>query len=785
MNPSPIAPITLTNIVKCDTDANTQNGITLVDLTQRTADVLALQPLAPSNYTVTYYHTQVQAEAGTAPINPAASYNGSNGETIWVRVEDKTTKCYNIGSFALEINKPLLLITPQPLSICDDDSIANDQHHSFDLTIKTNEINQNTGYTVAYYPSLANAQAGINLITTPTAYVNIPPAVQTLGVVVTTTAGCKSTTTLDIRVLPIPTKPNAPPQTLGAKCDDNNPGDMMEVFDLTVNAAYIINGDPNVTLHYFATQADAQNNVVANEILTPASALVAANVWIRVENTRVDYQGNNCFILVEQPLTVNPLPTVVQPLASYKVCDNDADGLAVFDLTNPVLATTILGVSQLPADYTISYYLTQLGANPLTNTGETPLPGSYTNTTPNAQNIYIRVVNKATGCVNTGVLPLAVEQAAFATGPQKFSQCDNYNDPYDGIHQLNLTQYNMLILNGQDPTVFLISYYHTQADAIAGSNAIALADAQAYTTAPDTDQIWVKVENSSNSIIPVCYALTTIDISVERYPNPIVTTANGVNTICVDFASNAVVRDLTLNSGITNPSAYSFQWNTTSAIAGATNATYTINQALANNTNENYTVTVTSNSPLLGCSTTSSPAFPVIQSGQASIPVGTDGYTITNAFSDNQIITITIVGYGSYEYSLDDGPRQSSNVFENVSLGTHIVHVWDTEGGLAYSCDELLINDLQLIDYPHYFTPNGDGYHDLWNISGLGGQINAKIYIFDRYGKLIKQISSNENGGWDGTYNGHLMPSDDYWFTVEYQENNVVKVFKAHFSLKR
>ena len=65
-----------------------------------------------------------------------------------------------------------------------------------------------------------------------------------------------------------------------------------------------------------------------------------------------------------------------------------------------------------------------------------------------------------------------------------------------------------------------------------------------------------------------------------------------------------------------------------------------------------------------------------------------------------------------------------------------------------------------------------------------------KIYIFDRYGKLIKQISAAATGGWNGTYNGQPLPATDYWFTVDYYEiaptgDLVPKQFKAHFSLKR
>ncbi|WP_178987000.1 T9SS type B sorting domain-containing protein [Winogradskyella schleiferi] len=89
-----------------------------------------------------------------------------------------------------------------------------------------------------------------------------------------------------------------------------------------------------------------------------------------------------------------------------------------------------------------------------------------------------------------------------------------------------------------------------------------------------------------------------------------------------------------------------------------------------------------------------------------------------------------------------------------------------------------------IIDYPLYFTPNGDGRNETWNIESIGS--SAKIYIFDRYGKLLKQISP-DGTGWNGTYNGSAMPTDGYWFTVEYDEplTGERKEFRAHFTLKR
>jgi gliding motility-associated-like protein len=96
----------------------------------------------------------------------------------------------------------------------------------------------------------------------------------------------------------------------------------------------------------------------------------------------------------------------------------------------------------------------------------------------------------------------------------------------------------------------------------------------------------------------------------------------------------------------------------------------------------------------------------------------------------------------------------------------------------------IAIFELLVIDYPLYFKPNGDGNNDTLNIEGI--ESDAKIYIFDRYGKLLKQLSPTGQG-WNGTFNGTIMPTIDYWFTVVYTELQTgnLKEFKAHFTLKR
>jgi len=156
-------------------------------------------------------------------------------------------------------------------------------------------------------------------------------------------------------------------------------------------------------------------------------------------------------------------------------------------------------------------------------------------------------------------------------------------------------------------------------------------------------------------------------------------------------------------------------------------------------------------------------------------------WTVTEAFAENQIITISATAAGGdYLYQLDEGPLQSSNVFEYVASGTHSVTVVDQTG-----CSEPITKSgILVINFPKYFTPNNDGYNDYWNVPELSSQPYAYIRIFDRYGKFLKQISPN-GAGWNGTYNGHFLPADDYWFVIHYMENDVVKEYKSHFALKR
>ena len=154
-------------------------------------------------------------------------------------------------------------------------------------------------------------------------------------------------------------------------------------------------------------------------------------------------------------------------------------------------------------------------------------------------------------------------------------------------------------------------------------------------------------------------------------------------------------------------------------------------------------------------------------------------FTTNGAFAENQIVTILALDAGNYSYQLDDGILQESNVFTHVDSGIHTIKVIDKNG-----CSQPLSKDILIVSYPRFFTPNGDGFNDFWTIYGLNSLENPTVFIYDRYGKLIKQLKPN-NIGWNGTLNGHSLPAADYWFTIDYEENNIFKTFRAHFSLIR
>ncbi|MEX0289026.1 MAG: T9SS type B sorting domain-containing protein [Flavobacteriaceae bacterium] len=176
---------------------------------------------------------------------------------------------------------------------------------------------------------------------------------------------------------------------------------------------------------------------------------------------------------------------------------------------------------------------------------------------------------------------------------------------------------------------------------------------------------------------------------------------------------------------------------------------------------------------------TNSKLFDVVVSETATI-VGMD---IVNLPQGRQV-TVRVTGMGDYEYALDDadGPYQDSPVFSEVRPGPHTAYVRDKNGcGIA---QRTVDRDLTRSDFPRFFTPNGDGINDFWQFVPPEENFENRltlISIFDRYGNLLAQISPGTQG-WDGKFQGTLLPSSDYWFKALIADGPEIL---GHFALKR
>ncbi len=271
---------------------------------------------------------------------------------------------------------------------------------------------------------------------------------------------------------------------------------------------------------------------------------------------------------------------------------------------------------------------------------------------------------------------------------------------------------------------------------------------------------------------PNCNAEQAFTFTIHPLLN--ITLPQGV--ICVDPITNTLIRPYTIQTGL-NPAVFTANWFLNGTLLG-TGTNFTATQAGV------YNVTFVKLIPDVGSACNyNNTTVTIIESSPAIA-----NFIVSPEFdTDGTFITVYITeGFGNYTYQLEYpngtlSPIQTSNTFTNLVTGDYFVTIFDTLG----NCTPTRIGPIYIINYPNYFTPNGDGFHDTWNIFDLAQQPKSLISIFDRYGKLLKQISP-AGSGWDGKYDGKDLPSTDYWFSVEFMTQSKQKgVFKSHFSLKR
>lgn len=748
------------DLLQCDDDTDGLSNFNLTEANELISTNAAME-------TFTYYTNLADAEAGNNAITNELSYPNTDPsatpDLLFVRVENDDT-CYRVAELELFVSTtqiPAGFAIP-PYQECDDtrvDDNITDGITVFNFSNATTliegvfPVGQNI--TVSYYENEADALAEINEIPDPSNHINsASPFNQTIFFRIENDTDNSCLGLGDFELETINPTPRTDTESVDlVLCDDVTIGNLSEEFDLTQNEAFIFNGEANLTASYFLAYDDALNDVMTNEITTPATynnTNSTETIYVRVENT-----VSTCFAIVDFDITVNPLPNVV-PVLTLEACENGTDGIFTFDLDEK--RDEILN-GQDPSQFNVTFHINQNDADNLNN----PQPDMFTNTV-NPQEIFFAITNNVTTCSNsTGSFFVEVLEGAQANSdgePLDYELCDDESN--DGSEQFNLVSLQDEVLDGQDPTNYTISYHFTENDALNDVDELPLL----YENLTNPQTIWVRV---SNNLSPdICFEVQPVPLRVNPSPE---FDLDDLYILCLTTNGTEVVPvPPVLDTGL-SATDYTFEWSLDNVVLPLeTNPSLTPTQG------GTYSVIVTdvTTSTLTQC--TNMDEAIVLES---EIPI-VEAEVTSQAFAGNHTVEATTTNIGDFEYSLDLGPWQDNGTFENVTPGSHTVYARDING-CGIGSDTILV-----IDYPLYFTPNGDGNHDTWNIVGIGTQPSAKIYIFDRYGKLMKQLSPT-SPGWDGSYQGNLMPSDDYWFTVEYVEPISGETLQqtAHFTLKR
>ncbi|WP_299251237.1 T9SS type B sorting domain-containing protein [uncultured Lacinutrix sp.] len=305
------------------------------------------------------------------------------------------------------------------------------------------------------------------------------------------------------------------------------------------------------------------------------------------------------------------------------------------------------------------------------------------------------------------------------------------------------------ILNNPD---YFLSFFETLDDANNNENSISFPIN--YSPNSNNQSVFLKINNANGN----CYSISQMELSVISKPS--IEPYEEVS-FCDNDDNAQTIIDV---GNLTFPlSSYSFLW----IDSNETTPQIQVNQE------GSYTVRITLNSSITTINPEGCFAERIVQVNSSGVA------TITNIETSGTTATIFTTGLGNYEYTLDNPnlPYQANNVFVNISPGIHTVYVKDVN-----YCGTTEAQ-FSIIDFPDYFTPNGDTINDFWQVYGISKDFQPKslIYIYNRYGKLITQIKPNSRG-WDGTFNGIPLPQSDYWFSVTLEDG---REFKSHFTLKR
>lgn len=681
-------------------------------------------------------------------LNNSDATNNQNEITNWQNivlpigvnqfyVRTEKGSCLDISTLTINVYQRPQINSLVTLKQCDDDT---DGFSPFNLNEADLLIVSNlSGLTISYFESLQDAQNNVNPIANSSAYINQTVNTQTLYYRVINSNNCSDTGQLNLIVSATQIPSTFTPIEV-ISCEDTfgTLEDGLAEFDFSSAQATIANLFTNQTVHvvFYETLADAlaESNPISLTAATNYINQIAPHsqeIYVRVDSDL----NNECVGLGKYVKLIVEANPVISP-KTIRGCDDDHDGVVAFDTTT-IEQELLNGLTNVTVSYT-----TQAGQN------FTTLPHPFVT---GSQTLTVHLVNNTIkGCSYSSTLDFVVDGKPVLQpiDSSLLTRCDDETDPLQqtGMVHFDTSSFESTIINGQ--TNLIVEYYDQN------NNLLSSPLPNPFFTG--TQNVSVKVMNIDNRD---CYETLVLPFIVN--PRAKIFVDGTTEYLCIDNPNDVQ----NLNAGLQDPSQsnqFTYQWFLNNQpITGANQYVFMATQT------GNYSVDVFTNE---GC---------VSRRNINIIPseIGTITGVDIQDFSDPNRIEILVMGQGDYEYSLDGVNFQDSNVFYNVSFGIRTVFVNDKNGCGIDS------REITVLLIPKFFTPNGDGSNDFWNVKGFENRFseNALISIYDRYGKLIKQIFSNSTG-WDGCFNGEKLPATDYWYVIDMPDG---RVLRGHFSLIR
>ncbi len=609
---------------------------------------------------------------------------------------------------------------PDDILLCTIDATT-----TVDLTIKGSEITVDPDATVSYYESLENAIDGLNAIPNPELYgvtANLVP----IFARVEGRNGCFEVIDFDIQTALFL---DGPANLAATSC--NLGPSPIGTFNLgTVETAILdrLANASNFSISFHNNEAEATNNLnaIPDVIFQTALNQIYARISLNADPS--------CFETEPIALQIVTLPSITTLVQCDVETSNSTDGITSFNLEE---AFRTLPDADL---FDFSFFASLQDRD--TNTPITNLIG-YRNQTPFSQTIFYSAINSSLNCETFGSLELQVQPTTVSLNPQSpFFSCDE--NAFDAIQE---STFDLEMIRNINYPNLEVNFYNTLDDLTLELNPLT----GNFTTTDTT--LFVRIENSNQ-----CQGVEEIELRVSPAP---VFALEDTYLLCTDNPP------LLLNS----PSGFDqYTW----VLEGSPDQIISSQQLVSITEIGNYRLEVGSQQPINagGLLCTSSVNFEVLPSNIAIIQ-----NVIIEDISSNNTIQIEVTGDGDYEYSIDGISFQDSPLFENLNGGFFTVFVRDKNG-----CG-IQTEDVAIIDYPRFFTPNGDGVNDVWSLQGANAlfQPQTSIAIFNRFGQLLSVFSPTDIG-WDGNFNNRPLPASDYWFKVLLEDG---REFNGHFALKR